>query len=114
MSLVPVFGESGARGRDKTWPTFWALFSLHRRKSLVFLHIYQICGGQKTGHVLRRPLAHFEPKTWPFCIPCVQAAAVWSWCNWLTAEATNAGKTLLLLNLDETPVPLTLHFWFKM
>jgi hypothetical protein len=44
----------------------------------------------------------------------VQAAAVCSWCNWLTAEATNAGKTLLLLNLDETPVPLTLHFWFKM
>ena len=37
----------------------------------------------------------------------MQAAAVWSWCNWLTAEATNAGKTLLLLNLDETPVPLT-------
>ena len=37
----------------------------------------------------------------------MQAAAVWSWCNWLTAEATRAGKTLLLLNLDETPIPLT-------
>ena len=107
MSLVQVFGESGARGHDKTWPTFWAQFWVHRRKNLVFLHIYQICGGQKTGHVLRRPLAHVEPTTWPFCVPCVQAAAVWSWCNWLTAEATNAGKTLLLLNLDETPVPLT-------
>ena len=37
----------------------------------------------------------------------MQAAAVWGWCNWLTAEATRAGKTLLLLNLDETPIPLT-------
>ena len=39
--------------------------------------------------------------------PCPQAAAVWGWSNWLDAEATRAGKELLLFNLDETPIPLT-------
>ena len=39
--------------------------------------------------------------------PCPQAAAIWGWSNWLAAEAIRAGKELLLLNLDETPIPLT-------
>ena len=40
-------------------------------------------------------------------LPCPQAAAIWGWSNWLAAEAIRGGKELLLLNLDETPIPLT-------
>ena len=31
---------------------------------------------------------------------------MWQWCNWLAEEARLAGKLLLLLNLDETSIPL--------
>ena len=32
---------------------------------------------------------------------------MWSWTNWLAAKATESDKELLLLNLDETSVPMT-------
>ena len=35
-----------------------------------------------------------------------QASACWQWYNWLSASAAAAGKQELLLNLDETSVPL--------
>ena len=32
---------------------------------------------------------------------------MWSWTNWLAAKAAESGKELLLLNLDETSIPMT-------
>ena len=32
---------------------------------------------------------------------------MWTWTDWLAAKAREAGKTLLLLNLDETSIPVT-------
>ena len=34
-------------------------------------------------------------------------AAVWSWMNWLAEKARASGKEMLLLNLDETSIPVT-------
>ena len=38
--------------------------------------------------------------------PPVQATLTWKWCQWLCQKARTAGKVPLLLNLDETAVPL--------
>ena len=32
---------------------------------------------------------------------------MWSWMNWLADKARESGKELLLLNLDETSIPVT-------
>ena len=32
---------------------------------------------------------------------------MWTWTNWLAVKARESGKELLLLNLDETSIPVT-------
>ena len=36
-----------------------------------------------------------------------EAYAVWQWSNWLWAEAVAQGKRCVMLNLDESPVPVS-------
>ena len=42
----------------------------------------------------------------PEANPWSQAVLTWSWCQWLCQKARAAGKVPLMLNLDETAVPL--------
>ena len=42
----------------------------------------------------------------PRLCPYLQALGMWSWCQWLCQKARTNGKVPLLINLDETSIPL--------
>ena len=104
--MRPVVGDKGTVLGTQTVPTFWALFSAHLRRTIELPNILPIFSGQKAGHDFVQVLVCLSSAPgFVFLLPCPQAPAVWGWSNWLAAEATRAGKELLLLNLDETPIP---------
>ena len=85
---------------------FWPPFSPHVCKT----HWLVLCGAKNEAMIWPpfsgAPRAKVSVASIHFLVATNEVSVVWQWCNWLAEESRREGKTLLLLNLDETSIPL--------